>query len=218
MKKYTFIFLILALLIYTKISYADFSFSNISQNELLLKQGETNLVLPGDYFEISINNQNMANFSIDYDKGLVELTREESLSDNKIYYFKAVANTPSNTKIVIKSSKESSKPITYNVYISPADEIPLVTIKDIHDNPDKFINSFARLNARFLGWSRPVNTNDIWGTLVTKSDTVIEDNTGAAFISGTNFMYKTDYAVPFIVRVKSNGKAGFEIQLLKLLK
>lgn len=218
MKRYTFIFLILALLMLVKTAYADFNFSNISQNELLLKQGETNLVLPGEYFEISINNRGNSNFSIDYDKSLVELTRDESLSGNKIYYFKAVADKASNTKIVIKTSKEDSKPITYDVYISPAEDIPLVTIKDIHDSPDKFINSFVRLNARFLGWSRPVNTNDIWGTLVTKSDTVIEDNTGAAFISGTSFMYKTDHAVSFIARVKSDGKTGFEIFLLKLLK
>jgi hypothetical protein len=218
MKNCTFIFLILALLILAKTSYADFNFNNISQNELLLKQGETNLVLPGEYFEISINDQDKSNFSIDYDKSLVELTRDESLSGNKIYYFKAVTENASNTKIVVKSDKESSKPLTYDVYISPAGEIPLVTIRDINDSPDKFINKFVRLNARFLGWSRPINTNDIWGTLVTKSDTVIEDNTGAAFISGTSFMYKTDYAVEFIARVKSNGKAGFEIQLLKLLK
>jgi hypothetical protein len=218
MKNCTFIFLILALLILAKTSYADFNFNNISQNELLLKQGETNLVLPGEYFEISINDQDKSNFSINYDKSLVELTRDESLSGNKIYYFKAVTENASNTKIVVKSDKESSKPLTYDVYISPAGEIPLVTIRDINDSPDKFINKFVRLNARFLGWSRPINTNDIWGTLVTKSDTVIEDNTGAAFISGTSFMYKTDYAVEFIARVKSNGKAGFEIQLLKLLK
>jgi hypothetical protein len=218
MKNCTFIFLILALLILAKTSYADFNFNNISQNELLLKQGETNLVLPGEYFEISINDQDKSNFSINYDKSLVELTRDESLSGNKIYYFKAVTENASNTKIVVKSDKENSKPLTYDVYISPAGEIPLVTIRDINDSPDKFINKFVRLNARFLGWSRPINTNDIWGTLVTKSDTVIEDNTGAAFISGTSFMYKTDYAVEFIARVKSNGKAGFEIQLLKLLK
>ncbi len=218
MKKYTFIFLILALLMFVKTSYADFNLSNISQNELLLKQGETNLVLPGEYFEISINDRDNSNFSIDYDKNLLELTRDEKVSGNKIYYFKAVADKASSTKIVVKSDKEVLKPITYDIYISPADDIPLVTIKDIHDSPDKFINSFVRLNARFLGWSRPVNTNDIWGTLVTKSDTVIEDNTGAAFISGTSFMYKTDNAVEFIARIKSNGKAGFEIYLLKLLK
>jgi hypothetical protein len=219
MKNCTFIFLILALLILVaKTSYAEFNLSDLSQNEMLLKQGETNLVLPGEYFEISIENQDNSKFAIDYDKSLVELTRDEGLSGNKIYYFKAVTENASNTKIVVKSDKENSKPLTYDVYISPADEIPLVTIRDINDSPDKYINKFVRLNARFLGWSRPVNTNDIWGTLVTKSDTVIEDNTGAAFISGTSFMYKTDYAVEFIARVKSNGKAGFEIQLLKLLK
>jgi len=219
MKKYTFIFLILTLLILVaKTSYAEFNLSDLSQNEMLLKQGETNLVLPGEYFEISIENQDNSKFSIDYDKSLIELTRDESLPSHQIYYFKAIAEDVSNTKIIVKSDKENSKALTYDVYISPADKIPLVTLRDIKDNPDKYINKFVRLNARFLGWSRPVNTNEIWGTLVTKSDTVIEDNTGAAFISGTNFMYKTNYAVEFIVKVKPNEKDGFEIKLVKLLK
>ncbi|AEE13699.1 hypothetical protein Thena_0047 [Thermodesulfobium narugense DSM 14796] len=218
MKRFTFIFLILTLLAFTNTSYAEFSFNNISQSDFLLKQGETNLVLPGEYFEIKINEKDNSNFSIDYDKSLVELTREESLPDSKIYYFKVISDKTSYTKIVAKSNKENLKPLTYDVYISTPHDIPLVTIKDIHDNPEKFVNKFVRLNARFLGWSRPTNTNDIWGALVTKSDTVIEDNTGAAFISGTNFMYKTDSAVSFIAKVKPDEKAGFEIRLVKLLK
>ncbi|HEM56251.1 MAG TPA: hypothetical protein ENO30_05765 [Thermodesulfobium narugense] len=218
MKRFVFIFLILTLLAFTRTSYAEFSFSNISQNDFLLKQGEINLVLPGEYFEIRINEQDSSNFSIDYDKNLIELTREENLSASKIYYFKTISDVISNTKIVVKSNKESSKPITYDVYISPADDIPLVTIKDIHDNPEKFANKFVRIKARFLGWARPTNTSDIWGALTTKSDTVIEDNTGAAFISGANFMYKTDSSVLFIAKIKSDKRVGFKIKLIKLLK
>ena len=63
-------------------------------------------------------------------------------------------------------------------------DIPEVSAADIYKNPKNYtIGSFV-LEGISRGWEFPVNTSEVRGKRITKSDWVFEDNTGALYITG----------------------------------
>lgn len=59
-----------------------------------------------------------------------------------------------------------------------------VSIADIVRNPKNFYKRFIVVSGYNRGWGTPKKAKKVWGTLLTRSDWVLEDNSGAVYITG----------------------------------
>ena len=81
-----------------------------------------------------------------------------------------------------------------------------VSLSDIHKNPKKYVNKTIRITGINRCWESPHNTGTIWGVMVSRSDCIFEDTTGAAYVKGLGRDTKGQ-TVSIMVTVKiHNGK------------
>jgi len=73
------------------------------------------------------------------------------------------------------------KPLNPNPFTPSSQQISLA---DIHKNPKNYINKTIHITGINRGWGKPHHTGTIWGTMVSRSDCILEDATGAVYISG----------------------------------
>jgi hypothetical protein len=95
-------------------------------------------------------------------------------------------------------------------------DIKAVTLLDIKRNPAKFADKLVLIKAVNRGWGRPVNAKEIWGKMVTRSDFVFEDKSGAAYISGTGDIKKgEEVSLLCYVKIRNDSWALFKYKVLQ---
>jgi len=65
-----------------------------------------------------------------------------------------------------------------------ANELPRVMIADLTQDPGKYGEGLIMIEGENRGWGAPAKAKKVWGELVSRSDWILEDETGAAYISG----------------------------------
>jgi len=127
------------------------------------------------------------------------------------YSFRFKAIRPGEAVVLEKISrfgkkKENLEIKKFRIKVYAIDAIPEVLLSSIVEHPQKYAGSFVLINGMSRGWGKPVKAPEVWGTMVTRSNWIIEDGSGAAYVTGIQKVEKGE-AVRIICRVsvRSNG-------------
>jgi hypothetical protein len=154
--------------------------------------GTTNLLLVGDTARIQVEAMPFEFKFLDCEiQGKsVELTGKEidHLSEGSSFTFKTVE--PGQAIITLRfactCAIKGFFPTVkhYTIRILRFEELSKVTLAQIKKSPRSYYKKLILLSGESRGWGLPVKTKEIWGGRPTKSDWVLEDETGAAYMTG----------------------------------
>lgn len=105
------------------------------------------------------------------------------------YTFIFRAARPGNAIIVEKifrlgKGEEKVASRTFRTRVFAPDEVPAVSSAAIARAPRRYAGRLVKLSGISRGWGRPQKAKKVWGVMATRSDWILEDNTGAVYISG----------------------------------
>ena len=107
----------------------------------------------------------------------------------------------------------SDLPRTVKVKAVAANELPRVMIGDLVEDPGKFGDGLIMIEGENRGWGRPAKAKEVWGEHHTRSDWILEDETGATYISG---LMKPDYKFARVVLVARKWQGKWSLQAVRL--
>lgn len=93
--------------------------------------------------------------------------------------FKTLKKGESIIKITLHHSIQ-----TFKIRVVSTDEIPLLKISELIANPQKYRFKLFKISGANRGWAPPMQHKEAWGERITKSDWVLEDETGAVNVTG----------------------------------
>ncbi len=128
------------------------------------------------------------------------------------YIFIYNAIRPGKSVIVEKVSKlgkgrERVETRKFVVRVFNMNMIPKVKTRKLEENINCYIGKFVKLAGISRGWGRTLKAKEIWGTMQTRSDWILEDDTGAVYVTGGSLPQKGK-ALTIICKVvrPSNGR------------
>jgi hypothetical protein len=154
--------------------------------------GTTNLLLVGDTARIQVEAMPFEFKFLDCEiQGkAVELMGKEidHLSEGSSFTFKTVQPGQAiiTLRFVCTCAIKGFFPTVkhYTVKVFRFEELPKVTLAQIKKSPRSYYKKLILLSGESRGWGLPVHTKEIWGARLTKSDWVLEDGSGAAYLTG----------------------------------
>ncbi len=179
---------------------------------IVLTLNHVNLMLVGDEAVVRTGplNKNIKSVRcVVWGKVISPVGRAGAPSSGYTFTFRAVKSGKAIVMEKIKKFGKKGEAIEFKKFgirvYTPA-AVPLLSLKEIAQNPGKYARGFVLIAGTSRGWGRPAKAQKIWGTMATRSDWVIEDTTGAAYISGILKVEK-GRAVRIICRVlvRPNG-------------
>lgn len=150
-----------------------------------------NLMLISDSIKIETESLDKNVKTVKYDiKGdSVKFSEKNTKNPSQGYTYKFIAANSGISKIItekIKFGKRKNivEKKEYNIRVFNLKDVEKVSIADIVRNPEKFYEKFVIVSGYNRGWGAPKKTKKVWGTMITRSDWVLEDNSGAVYITG----------------------------------
>lgn len=144
-----------------------------------LSSTEENIILLGETFFI-ISKSEIAQQNIKIEGETITFLGIHK-TETKIVKvgFKAIKKGKAIIKINLNGS-----PQTFEIHVVSADEIPLIKIAEIIANPQQYRFKLFKIAGANRGWAPPMQHKEAWGERITKSDWVLEDETGAVNVTG----------------------------------
>ncbi len=136
--------------------------------------------------------------------------REGDPANGYIFVFQAVR--PGEASVVERAWKtgprgESIVTRRYRVRVEKIAQIPRVMIEQLKEESARYAENFVVIKGINRGWGRPVAVKKVWGTLLTRSDWVLEDGTGAVYVNGRPDIQKGEaFTAVYEVRSLPGGK------------
>ncbi len=148
------------------------------------------------------------------------IKRQGTPSTGYIFEFRAVK--PGEAVIiekVVKHGKNGEKMelLRFVVKVFSQDKLKRVKLSSVASNPLKFKNRLFIISGINRGWGSPVKAKTVWGRMLTRSDWVIEDETGAAFVKGIPFSLE-EKLVTMVCRILVLPDGGWILVVHKILK
>ncbi len=199
-------FILLVTFVVLLLSYTSANEKSASLRSIVLTPNMMNLMLVGD--EAVIKSASLHK-NINYVKcevqGEAVSFAGKSGTPSSGYSFRFKAIKPGDVVIMEKISKlgkreENTEIKKFAVRVYAESEIPRTPISSIAEHPEKYAGRFVLISGISRGWGRPEKAEKVWGEMVTRSDWIIEDETGAAYVSGIPKVEKGK-AVNIICRV-----------------
>ncbi len=105
------------------------------------------------------------------------------------YVFRLKAVKPGEATVIeefFKQGKRKKERYAKKLYVKvfSIGSIPHVHLSYLNRNPKRFLDQLFIVSGTSRGWGLPKDTKTIWGRMITRSDWIIEDETGAAYITG----------------------------------
>ena len=198
-----FSFLLLALLFVSGFSAAT---EVSSSSPITLSPYQLNLLLQGEQAIVKTGplNKNVKSCRCEV-KGSSLRFVERTGNPSSGYIFRYDAVQPGESLIietVSKFGKGGDKVETrkFQVCVLDADSIPKITLKELKENIGCYKDQFVKLSGVNRGWGRPEKAHKVWGAMLTRSDWILEDDTGAVYVTGMP-QAKRDEAFTFICKV-----------------
>lgn len=157
----------------------------------VLQEDITNQVLTEETIMIKIDDitiyKNFTDYELTEDAFQFVLKNTENPENGYSFNFKAVK--PGEVTITLSgvNRKKGEEGIIWKYYkVKVFDETGLTKVNalEIFNNPQYFTDRLFLLEGTSRGWGKPVYASEVWGKLITRSDWVLEDNTGAIYITG----------------------------------
>ncbi len=157
---------------------------------LHLTSNRINLMIVGEEAEIRTSpmNKNISHVECIVRGGCVSLVNKTG-NPQQGYTFRFRALRPGEAVILEEISKfgKSGKNVetkNFNVKVYSMDQMPEVSLASLFQNPKKYTGRLFMVSGTSRGWGHALKTNLVLGTMITRSDWIIEDKTGAAYVSG----------------------------------
>ena len=147
------------------------------------------------------------------------MKKEGTPSSGYIFRFRAVK--PGRSVVVeeiLRHGKGGERKILYKfaVKVFSLNELERVKISSIASNPLQFKDQLFIISGMSRGWGSPVNAKTVWGRMLTRSDWVIEDETGAAFVKGVPVTLREE-AVTMVAKILVLPDGGWILAVHKIL-
>ena len=164
---------------------------NVScSSKILLSPNQLNILLKGDRAVLKTGplNKNINDVRSEVKGSSLKLAgRTGRPSSGYIFTYDAVL--PGESLIIEKVSKfgkggEKIETREFKVRVFDANKVPEVTIKALKENIGRYRGQFVRLTGVDRNWGKPEKAKEVWGTMLTRSDWILEDDTGAVYVSG----------------------------------
>lgn len=131
-------------------------------------------------------DKNVISYECASEDNSLKLIEKRFVSSSSRYECEFVAIKPGisiiTEKIVLFSKdKQKVEKNKFKVKVIDKNFIPKVTIKELDDNIKEYKGKFVRLNGINRRWG--VTNKRVYGFMMTRSDSIFEDETGAAYIS-----------------------------------
>lgn len=104
-------------------------------------------------------------------------------------------------------------PRTVKVKAVPANELTRVKIGDLTKDPGKFGDGLIMIEGENRGWGAPAKAKEVWGEHHTRSDWILEDDTGATYITG---LMKPGFKFARAVVVARKWQGKWALQAVRL--
>ncbi len=183
-------FISLATLFVLLLSYSLAIAGTVSSRPIVLTPNMMTLMLVGDETKIQTGPLHK---NINYVKCVVRgkavFFTGKSGTPPSGYSFRFKAAKPGDAVILEKTSKfgkkgENVEIKKFKVKVFAISDIPKAPLSSIAEHPGKYAGGFILISGVSRGWGRPVKAEKVWGTMITRSDWIIEDDSGAAYVSG----------------------------------
>jgi len=188
----------------------------------ILILNQVNLILVGDEAVIKTGplDKNINNTRCEPSGKAISFTGKSGMpSSGYTFTFKAVR--PGKALITEKISrfgkeKENSEVKKFRIKVYDADEVSKASLSSIAQHPEKYAGGFVMVSGTSRGWGPPAKAKKVWGTMITRSDWIIEDNSGAAYITGIHKM-KKGKPVHIICRVLTHPNGAWALTGCRIL-
>lgn len=187
LKLYFLFILSLFILISLKDSYSQTGILQEDKPNLILT-GETALVKTGA-LDINITT---VRYGITGDALQFTSENTDNREEGYTYTFKGIKSGDAEITLNLTNLKKGEEGIitkVYKVKVINVSELPKVNAVDIFNNPKNYTGILFVMEGINRGWGLPVNAKEIRGKVVTRSDWVFEDSTGALYVTG---LYKPE--------------------------
>jgi len=184
-----------------------------SPSRIYLRRDQTNLALLHDWVILRTQpiKKPVSSLRCEVEgPSLQPAGREGNPTDGYRFVFLAVRPGESFVaERILKAGPQGESIITrrYRIRVEGIAQIPRVTIKELRDKAARYSDGFVIIKGVNRGWGGPVSAQKIWGTLVTRSDWVLEDPTGAVYVRGRPGIRKgEEFTAVYEVRRLPDGK------------
>lgn len=165
-----------------------------------LQAGKTNMLVKGEKAFLATGPV-LKGLKIDCEvEGEAIKLTDRSGDDKEGYTFTFEAVKSGKAAVIKKSGPAGADSAALKTRIETEvltlDQVPAVKIEDLQKDPGSYKDRVFKISGMGRGWGLPAKAKQIWGQLVTKSDWVLEDDTGAVYVTG---MIITDVAPLLLV-------------------
>ncbi len=120
-------------------------------------------------------------------KAVTQVAKEKVSCREIVFRFRAVE--PGEALILEKISKNGKKGLwerirRFHVRVYTPEGVSPIPLNLIAAHPDRYAGKFVLVSGICRGWGFPSKAKALWGAMVTRSDWIIEDATGAAYVTG----------------------------------
>jgi hypothetical protein len=140
--------------------------------------------------ETGVLGKNITSVNYELAGDILQLIYEdtENPEEGYEYYFQAIKSGEARITLHIGSSGNEVKEIIqkkfYKVEVINDSGLAKINAAELYNNPENYTDGLFILEGKCRGWGSPVNTSVVWGKMVTRSDWVFEDGTGALYVTG----------------------------------
>ncbi len=146
--------------------------------------------------------------------------REGTPSSGYVFRFRAVKSGRSVVvEEILRHGKGGERKILYKfaVKVFSLNELDRVKISFIASDPLQFKDRLFIISGMSRGWGSPANAKTVWGRMLTRSDWIIEDETGAAFVKGVPISLREE-PVTVVAKILVLPDGGWILVVHKILK
>jgi hypothetical protein len=153
-----------------------------------LSPGKTNVLLVGEEAVLNTGAKMKGKVECEVEGGALKLAVQTGdAGEGRTCTFQAAQ---SGKAVVIKKTSLFGQrwlaPKTrIEARVMALDELPEVKLADLARDPHSYMGRVFRLSGTSRGWGLPEKAKEVWGRRVTKSDWVLEDDTGAVNVTGS---------------------------------
>ena len=199
--------------------FCDYTFSAV----IPLYPDRVNLLIVGEEAVIKTRalDKNVKRVICKVSGDAVHLVKRQGIpSSGYIFQFKAVK--PGEAVIIeeiVRYAKggEKADVFRFAVKVFSQDGLERVKLSSIASDPLRFKDRLFIVSGINRGWGSPVKAKTVWGRMLTRSDWVIEDETGAAFVKGFPFSFEKK-PVTMVCRILVLPDGGWILVVHKILK
>jgi len=167
------------------------SVEKYSVKNMTVKRYGISLLLVGDIIQVETEpldkNVKIIKYKIKGDS--VEFFKKNTKNPSQGYIYKFIAANSGISKIIIEKikfgkGKDIVEKKEYKIKVFDLKDVEKVLLADIVKNNEKYYEKFIILSGYNRGWGKPEKAKEVKGTLVMRSDWILEDDSGAVYITG----------------------------------